>query len=313
MNLLSTLTRPEYVFRPTQIIRRLLCELPGPRDKYETVRLPWGSEIRIWPGEVQGSCIRRLGIHDLETNEVIWRLLDPGECAVDIGANIGHMTNPMAVKVGSRGKVLAAEPHPGLFQELEYNANTWRRIKNVGSITTRRVALSNSNGKAQLTVPPGFGKNRGISFLVADGPSSIEGALSYEVAVTTLDTWLGADGAIGLLKIDVEGHEVQVLEGAAGLMSQGRIRDIVFEEHNPLPTPVTKLLEANGYSVFHLDGGLFGPILAPIGAPYTRKIKDAPNYLATRDPQRAVARIAKKGWGVYSFGPFSLGWPRSSS
>jgi FkbM family methyltransferase len=307
MKFASIFTRPEYVFHPSQIVRRILCEMRRSPAEYETVRLPWGSPIRIWPGESQGSCIRRLGIHDLVTNEIIWRLLDPGECAADIGANIGHMTNLMAIKVGSGGSVIAAEPHPGLFQELEYNVDSWRRMGNSPSIRILNLALTNRTGKAKLTSPPEFGTNRGISFLTNDVPSSGAGTVSYEVGATTLDELVGVDGAIALLKIDVEGHELQVLEGAAGLMSRGCIRDILFEEHHPAPTPVTRLLEANGYSIFHLDGRLLGPIAASISERYIRKIKDAPNYLATRDPQRAAARISKKGWGVYSIGPFSAG------
>ena len=42
---------------------------------------------------------------------------------------------------------------------------------------------------------------------------------------------------------------------------QRRIRDVVFEEHSPYPTPVTKLLEENGYTIFSLRHTLFGPVV----------------------------------------------------
>jgi FkbM family methyltransferase len=314
MNILSTLTRPEYLFQPSQIVRRILCELRPPRDEYEMVRLPWGAPIRIYPGESQGSCIRRTGVHDLVTNEVIWRLLDPGENAVDVGANIGHMTSVMAFRAGPQGKVVAVEPHPALFQELNFNVTMWGQMMSSAPIVARRLALSNREGNARLGVPKGFSKNRGLCFLVSEGAAAESSASFYDVEATTLDRLLEpGQPDIGLLKMDCEGHELQVLEGAGNLFASGRIRDVVFEEHKPPPTPVTNLLEANGYSVFHLDGKLLGPVTAPIDKPYVRKIKDAPNYLATLKPSRSKARLAGRGWGVYSVGPFLIGSSRDKS
>ena len=305
MNIRSALARPEYLFRPSQVVRRLLCELRPPREEYETARLPWGAPIRICPGESQGSCIRRTGIHDLVTNEVIWRLLDPGENAVDVGANIGHMTSVMAFKAGPSGRVVAVEPHPGLFQELTFNVDVWSRMENSAPIVARRLALSNRNGNGRLSVPDEFRQNRGLSSLMSEGASPEPNLFSCDVETSTLDRLLGPGRPnIALLKIDCEGHELQVLEGAEGFVTRGGIRDIVFEEHKPPPTPVTNFLEGNGYAIFYLDGSLFGPVAAPITRPYIRKIKDAPNYLATLDPKRSNGRIARRGWGVYSVGRF---------
>ena len=56
---------------------------------------------------------------DLISCEAIWRLLDEGELALDVGANIGYMTSLMAARLGKNGRVIAFEPHPVLFQEPE--------------------------------------------------------------------------------------------------------------------------------------------------------------------------------------------------
>ena len=45
------------------------------------------------------------GIYDLIVTEILWRLINKGEIAVDVGANIGYMTSLMAAKVASSGKV----------------------------------------------------------------------------------------------------------------------------------------------------------------------------------------------------------------
>jgi FkbM family methyltransferase len=299
MNVLASINRPEYIFRPTQILRRIACEF-GSVDEYSTVSLPWGVRLRVRPQESIGSIIRRMGILDLFTSECIWRLLQPGEVAVDVGANVGHMTSLMAAKSGPAGHVIAVEPHPVLFRELQFNVETWRRQGALALITTCNVALSASSGTAKLAVPPNFKKNNGLSFLASPEQTVEPNTQMFEVVLTTLDKLADVYRAISFLKIDVEGHELQVLEGAGQLLREKRIKTIVFEEHGTPPTPVTRTLEGFGFSVFLLDGALSGPILAPIAESHRRRLRDAPNYLATLDPELALASMSKKGWGVYS-------------
>ncbi len=55
---------------------------------------------------------------------------------------------------------------------------------------------------------------------------------------------------IGFLKLDVEGHELQLLEGAQNLIASGNIRDILFEEFGTPPTPLSQFLEDNGYTLY---------------------------------------------------------------
>lgn len=300
MNLLASLKRPEYIFRPTQILRRVICELSRAPTGYETVRLPWGLPIRVRPNETIGSCIRRLGIHDLASSEFISRLVDPGDVVVDVGANIGHMVSLMALRAGPNGKVIAIEPHPLIFGELQYNIAAWKQVREVAPIVAHNLALTNFAGVAELIVPHDFDTNRGLSFLAnGNGQSGSQGT-SYQVPVNTLDAVVGELERISFLKIDVEGHELAVLKGAQGLLGSGRIRDILFEEEQPLPTPVTGFLEDQGYTIFRLDCNLFAPTMSPLRAPSSGVVDDAPNYLATRDPDRTMTRMSKRGWMVYS-------------
>jgi FkbM family methyltransferase len=300
MRFFAALKRPEYIFRPTQIVRRLMCEIGPVPAEHDTVRLPWGLKIRVQPNETIGSGIRRLGIHELASSECISRLVDPEDLAVDVGANIGHMTSIMAMRAGPRGEVIAFEPHPVLFRELQFNVAEWRRDPLAAPITELNLALSDHTGFAKLTAPSGFNHNNGTSFLVSDAEAAQQ-TECYEVPLKTLDSIVNEGQTIGFLKIDVEGHELHVLKGARGLLSSGRIRDILFEDHGTPPTPVTQLLKDNGYTLYRVDGALMGPVaISPIETPYTPIANDAPNYLATRNPARLSERIAKRGWMVYS-------------
>lgn len=286
--------KPEYVFRPAQVIRRLSREWRAPEET-EEVRLPWGLSIRVHPHETIGSCIWRTGVHDLIVTEVLWRLLDEGEIAVDVGANIGYMTGVMARRVGARGRVIAMEPHPEIFEMLRENVDQWAGFGDIGSIGLVEKGASSIPGKAVLHMPPLFGKNRGVASL--ENPGGVVGG-SCEVDLATLDSLVDLGTRVGVLKLDVEGHESAALDGAAGLLGRHDIRDIVFEEHGSPPTPVTERLARFGYRVFFLDGGLWGPRMLPLHLGHRRRQFREHNCLATIDPTRALDRLAPRGWRV---------------
>lgn len=293
------LNKPYYVFRPGQLARRARRALGGRRaglPQFAEVRLPWGSWIRVRPDDEVGSSILRIGLFDLCVSEAIWRLLDPGETAVDVGANIGHMTSAMAVRVGPAGSVVAFEPHPEIFRELSANAGRWRADRRWAEIRLHELALSDRSGSARLSTPADFAANRGTAALLEAGDTAAAAGHVDEVRLARLDEELDAD--VGVMKIDVEGHELEVLAGAADLLRAGRVRDIVFEEWEPLPTRVTSFLQDEGYTLFSLDQALLGPVVGPAGTRSASRAHQAPSYVATREPARALARLRKRGWAV---------------
>ena len=138
-----------------------------------------------------------------------------------------------------------------------------------------------------------------LAFLAGDAPDNAQ-LEHFEVQVRALAAIAGDEQPIGFLKIDVEGHELQVLSGAQRLMASGGIRDILFEDHGSPPTPVTQFLEDNGYTLYRVAGKLSGPVLSSIGTPFTSGVHGPPNFLATRDPDRVLARMARRGWTACS-------------
>lgn len=290
------LNKPYYLFRPSQLARRIAGRLRPRREpaQFVDVRLPWGSSIRVRPDETVGASIHKIGLLDLCVSEAIWRLLDAGETAVDVGANIGHMTSAMAIRVGPAGSVAAFEPHPEVFGELNANVARWREDRRAGRIELHEIALSDREGAGRLNAGEAFTANRGSAALLSEGDDGF--ASAHEVPLARLDGIFTED--IAVMKLDVEGHELEVLRGAEGLLRAGRVRDILFEEWEPLPTPVGELLGAAGYSLFSLDQTLLGPSLGLATERSALRARQAPSYLATRDPQRAVARFGRKGWAV---------------
>ena len=144
-------------------------------------------------------------------------LFAPGDVVLDVGANIGANTVPLARHAGPYGRVVAFEPqrlmHQMLCANLALNA------------LTIVVALWSAVGAepGQIRVPPinydAMGNFGGVS---------LGGEIGEPVGVTTIDAL--ALERCRLIKIDVEGMELDVLHGAAGTLA--RLKPRLFFENN---------------------------------------------------------------------------------
>src|SRR4051812_15076099 len=83
----------------------------APGQGVRLVTTPWGSRLRV-PPDALGDELRRSAIHELAASELMERLVEPGDQAVDAGANAGYFTTLLAARVGANGRVLAIEAHP---------------------------------------------------------------------------------------------------------------------------------------------------------------------------------------------------------
>ncbi|MGD2181245.1 FkbM family methyltransferase [Lusitaniella coriacea] len=294
MAFLDYLNRPEYVLRPIQIYRRLMRPVGQEVREFQQVLLPWGVSMRIcpYPEEVIERSLWIMGIYDLCLSEALWRLIDPQAVVLDIGANIGYMTSIMAHRTGEGGRVIGFEPNPEVYEELRQNLAQWQEEKGWNWIELRAIALSNKIGVGTLGIPS---QNRGMAAILET--ETVPGQQTYTVTTQTLDSFWKSSDTIGVLKIDVEGHELKVFEGATQLLRQQKIRDILFEEHQYYPSPATDFLERYGYTIFRVWKGFWKPVLYP--ATYNAVHRwEPPNYLATIDPERAKERFKARGWQV---------------
>lgn len=295
------LNKPYFVFRPQQVMRRVKYTLApdGGSGQFATVTLPWGDTLRFLRHEQTGLGILRRGLFDLTVSETLYRLADAGELAVDVGGNVGHMTSVLSRRVGRYGAVLTFEPHPSIHEYLSANVRLWAARPDAAELILYQIALSNFNGNGKLLMGSGFEWNQGSSTLEkAKEPDT----RSEHVEVRRLDDILG-DRYVGVLKIDVEGHELEVLQGARRALADRRIRDVVFEDFADPPTAVAQLLQGHGYEVFSLDHTLRGPLVGPATRRSASLSGDDPSYLATADPQRALDRLSRWGWAVLGVGP----------
>lgn len=292
MNPLKIFLRPEYLFRPRQILHRLKRVYQVPKPSGETVLLPWGDSIKVFTNEIIGSGIWCYGVFDLIVGEAILRLLDKGETALDIGANIGQFSTLMARKVGLNGKVFSFEPHPDLYHELASNCSSYINIQK--TLRAHNSALGKNSGSGTLIIPKEFGGNRGTSRVGTAGPKDGD---TFKIKIETLDEVCEALRSIGVCKIDVEGHESEVFKGASKTLEQKKIRDIIYEDVGFANTDLQQILTTAGYTIFSLHTDVLKPRLSPFLRKQPFKInQEGENFLATLDPVRAVDRFQGFGW-----------------
>ena len=292
---LRSILKPEYIYRPAQILRRVRFELSQPGD-FADARLPWGMPIRVRPKEIIGRSIASLGIFELQVTEAMWRLVDPGETVVDVGANIGYMTSVLCRRVAPGGTVWCFEPHPEIYSELSHNVERWRRDGLAAAVVLKNAAVSDRSGECRLHIPSDFSFNRGLATVESRGGNGMK---EITVPQVSLDDVFSSGEQIGLIKIDVEGHEAAVFRGARTLIGEHRVRDWLFEENDENPIGVGKMLSENGYSLFRIKKHFSHVELLPPETHVTvasYAVPESPNFLATLEPVRATRRFESHGW-----------------
>lgn len=172
-----------------------------------------------------------------EAEVALWRrLVRPGDVAVDVGAHLGAHALALAALVGPAGRVHAFEPQARIADLLERNAAQNRRE----NVYVNRVALGDGSAEALWYDRPAYG--RAGNFGGVELRKEIGTDTAWGVDARTLDSFNLP--ALGFLKVDVEGAEVEVLNGARDTIK--RCRPIVYAE-NDRPDRSAQLLRILGF------------------------------------------------------------------
>jgi len=198
-------------WREKRLLARLEREWPGGFTLHRTGDLVYVPR----PLDARG---RHALLHPPQAHPAVLALLRPGSVVIDVGANLGEWAIPFARSVGAAGRVIAIEPASRSAAALEATlaANALHQAEIV------RCAIGDHDGQAEFAVPVV------TSARIDTGTARIGPACAGHEALRvplrslqSLAAELGLD-RLDLIKIDVEGHERQVLDGAASILDQYR-------------------------------------------------------------------------------------------
>jgi len=153
------------------------------------------------------------GNFEPETTRFYQSMVSEGMAVLDIGANIGAHTLPLAKSVGKTGKVFAFEPTDYAFQKLQRNLELNPQLKT--RVSASQVLLTSPNPTTKPSAIPSswpLCKAPGELHPLHSGTfNSLDNAKPY-----TLDQWASENQLppIDFVKLDVDGFEIDILEGA---------------------------------------------------------------------------------------------------
>lgn len=177
-----------------------------------------------------------------------------GDCAWDIGANVGWYTRQFAEWVGSSGSVLAFEPARETAQRLS------QAVRLLPNVTVFELGLSNCDCNAEHL--PGADPLNATGMIVLNADSTVCG--TETILVTRADLLVETERARppDFAKIDVEGHELEVLQGMDTALSGDRLKHLFIEVHfgvlerqgrSHVPAEIERMLVSKGYDLEWID------------------------------------------------------------
>ena len=222
------------------LIRRLLRPiLPAPPASFSLAR-PGGTTVSVYYREVIGLAALIHGRFEDAECRTLCAYAKRGTTTIDVGANAGIMAIPLSQAVGKDGRVIAVEPLRENVDRLEANA----RRSGLRNVVVVAVAASSSEGTVRLNLAndPAY-----ASIVPVQGYAS---GTSREVRASRLDTiWRESGGGdVSVVKIDVEGAEAQVLEGATELLTACRPAVMVEANDSDSLERLNAVLKPLGYT-----------------------------------------------------------------
>jgi len=171
------------------------------------------SKLWVWRGLTGATGNIYCGLHEFEDMAFLLHFLRESDLFVDVGANIGSYTILASAQVGTQ--TIAIEPIPQTYKNLLQNIE-------LNNITEKVAALNIGAGSSKSTLRFTASFDTGNHVVAEDSTESVS------VEVDSLDTILD-DKHPSLLKIDVEGFETEVLNGAADVLKSSALKAIIIE------------------------------------------------------------------------------------
>ncbi len=181
------------------------------------------------------------GRYEPDTIKTLETLIQPGQIVYDVGAHVGYLTVYMSRLVGTNGQVIAFEPRPLNLVYLKKHISK----NNVNNVLIIEAGVSDHTGTGK------FDRNHGTG----TGRISDEGDLSIDLVVLDQLLKSGRIPPPNLIKMDIEGGEVQALPGARELLSSRRPSIVLSTHGEDVHQFCVEYLESLGYFIKHQEPG----------------------------------------------------------
>jgi len=224
-----------------------LTYFAGPEDHEISFKHPLYGSVRFMlnPAYTIEGMLMYNHEYDVKTTSYFQRLIVPGDVCLDVGANIGAMTIPIAKCAGPNGRVIAFEPGPLLFERLQHNLRLNHSV--TGCVKAINSGVSDKPGQMGWRMDE---SNPGNAFLVDPDSGTVT------VPVSTIDKEVHDLDRVDFIKIDVEGMEYQALKGAERTLREFAptilFETWVVDRPEQVQKAVLFLLEL-GYGLFESD------------------------------------------------------------
>lgn len=247
-------------------------------NETDKVRTTDGFSIEVMPNDLIGRYLYLTGEFDRSTVEIVTAFAEPGDVLLDIGANIGYVSACFLTLVPD-SRVVAVEPQPGILDLLRRNLEPFGDRSEIYP-----YAVSDRAGVALFQVN---NENRGASKIANEG---------IEIEIRSAgQLFTECNLSPDVVKIDVEGHEEEVIRSCAVHFEQTRPKVVMFEEHGKKSAgAIGDVFWKIGFDVFSIRKRLTKLELLPVK---TAEDCVSNDYLAV-NRSRGVPKSARKAFGI---------------
>lgn len=223
------------------------------------------------------------GLDEVHEMGFIAHVLSDRDLFIDIGANIGSYT--VLAAAGCSCKAISIEPSMGTYSVLQRNI----KVNNLEQqVETYRLALSNTSGTIRFSVNCDT-----TNHVVAEGDGDTVAPFEV-VPVTTLDNLLGdrCSESCMVIKLDVEGYELNVLKGATRVLASENLLAIIIEingsasRYSGTDDEIINFLKDMGFSSFKYDA-----VGRKVNGVATSQVMTSENFIFTRNLHRVEELI----------------------
>lgn len=249
------------------------------------VNLLDAAKFLCYPNSSYGSFVFYARYPEYEEMKFLEEVIKPKDVCVDVGANVGAVTVLMAHQA-SKGKIFSFEPTPSLVPKINENVvinNFENRVEVI------EKAVANKNGKLSFAL---------TSESEVNHISTERDEHSTTVTSTSLDSFLKRKQVkdLDILKVDVEGAELSVFQGAKKSLKDKRVSIIVFEVNKNIEDfgstkqELLQYLERFGYSLYQINSKGLEVHLEKVKSNFSAE-KTA-NLVAVANTKRAKNRVS---------------------